>query len=479
MNKTVKVNLGGFVFQLDEDAYELLKAYVLKLEQKYSDTSEGLEIINDIEGRIAELLLNALADGREIVSRIDVEEVLALMGEPEAYMDEEDGEDSKSRPRSRGKLYREPENAVIGGVAAGIATHLKINSAWVRLAFLISMFAWTFGFWAYIVFWIVLPKRNTPLYRSQDVNESALVQLLNGIFKLLGNIVKVVFRIVTVLLGVSLILAGLPVLLVLLGVSIFPALGWINVGSWGISPQEVFSFIDFAMVQDASLMGLVLFLIVTIIPVFLLTYWGVRLLFFIKVKDAWLHITAGVMWVVASVLLGLVVSPNATLFVENESSYERIEISLAPDTLWMMVDTPIDREEYDRSISLPEEEMTFFYNKEKKKSCGLVELDMHNSMDSLAYYSIKKEACGSSRSSARQNLNKISYHTVHNNNHLALDEGYITTSVDMPWIPAHVEVDVFVPASTVLVVDKRLKRLSDAEDSFWRLNNKIVYVDMD
>ena len=479
MNKTVKVNLGGFVFQLDEDAYVLLKSYIEKLEQKFSNSPEGLEIIEDIESRIAELLSSILAGGREVVGLADIEGVIGVMGEPEAYVDEEAvGEKPKSRHRVRGKLYREPENAVVGGVASGIATYFGIHSAWVRLAFLGALFAWTLGFWGYLLLWIVVPKRKVPLYNVEDNDVSGLVHVLNGVFSLLGKLIKLVFRTFTIVLGAALVLSGLPVVIVILGVSIFPNFNWVMIDGWGISPRELYGFLDFAMVHDGSVLSLVLFLLVTIIPVLLITYWGVRLLFLIKVKDAWLHITAGVLWLVSSILLGVVLSPNVTLFVERESNNDRVEMSVAPDTLWLMMDNVIDQDIYDKSISLPDEELVFYYNKAQKKSCGLLELDIHTSLDSMLYFIIDKQASGSSHKVARRNLENVSYNYVHNATHLALDEGYYTSSNDYPWIPSHVEVDLFVPATTVIVVDKRIKRLIDAEDSLRGRSNEIIYVDM-
>jgi len=478
MNKTVKVNLGGFVFQLDEDAYALLKSYIAKLEHQFSNSPEGVEIVADIESRIAELLLTLLAGGREVVGLSDIEEVIRVMGEPEAYVDEEEeSERPKSRQRIRSKLYREPDNAVVGGVASGIATYFGINSVWVRLVFLVALFAWTIGFWAYLLLWLVVPKRKTPLYKVESHNVSGLEHMLSGVFILLAKVVKFVFRTFTILLGSVLVLSGLPVVIAILGISLFPNFNWIIIDGWGMSPLELYSFLDFAMVHDGSVLSLVLFLLVTIIPVLLLTYWGVRLLFLIKVKDAWLHISAGVLWFISTILLGVVLSPNATLFVENESSYERIEMSVEPDTLWLMMDNDIDQDIYNKSLSLPDEEMVIYYNKAQEKSCGLLELDIHTSQDSTLYFMVNKRVRGSSRKVARQNLDVVTYNYVSNATHLALDEGYYTSSSDYPWIPSHVEVDLFVPATTVLLVDKRIKRLVDAEDSLRGITNEVIYVD--
>lgn len=475
MNKTVKVNLGGFVFQLDEDAYDLLKSYLLKLEQKFSNTAEGLEIIEDIESRIAELLSAKLDGGREVVNLTDIEAVIGVMGEPDSYMNDE-GAPTDVRPKSKGKLYREPQNAVIGGVASGIATHLGINSAWVRLAFLLSLFAWTIGFWAYMVFWIILPARKGGFYQNNKQDESPFVEVLNRIFNFIGNLFKVILRVITIVLGVSLILAGFPVIVALLGFSILPVVNWFP---WaGISPQEVFNFLDFAIVQDGSVLTLILLAIVTLVPILMLTYWGVRLLFLIKVKDAWLHITAGVLWLVASIFLGIIVAMNVTMFVDNESSTERVELSTSPDTLRVMMDAPIDLDYYDRSIRIPDEDIAFYYNEYKNESCGLVTFNIRNSNDGLAYFIVEKEVGGSSKSNARRNLQRVTYNYVYNENHLALDEAFVCSAHGIPWIPAQVEVDLYVPKSTVLIVDKRIKRLRETERYLRRLDNELIFIEL-
>ena len=55
------------------------------------------------------------------------------------------------------KLSRNPMNKVIGGVCSGLAEFFGLDVALVRIAFVIAFLFASFGFWLYIILWIVLP----------------------------------------------------------------------------------------------------------------------------------------------------------------------------------------------------------------------------------------------------------------------------------------------------------------------------------
>ena len=56
------------------------------------------------------------------------------------------------------KLSRNTMNKVIGGVCSGLAEFFGLDVALVRIAFVISFMFASFGFWLYIILWIVLPE---------------------------------------------------------------------------------------------------------------------------------------------------------------------------------------------------------------------------------------------------------------------------------------------------------------------------------
>ncbi|MGL5272190.1 MAG: HAAS signaling domain-containing protein, partial [Phocaeicola sp.] len=89
MRKTLTINLGGTVYTINEDAYELLESYLEALRAHFSSSKEGEEIVNDIELRISEIFSEHLARGVQVIDYIHVEKVIARMGKPEEMEKEE------------------------------------------------------------------------------------------------------------------------------------------------------------------------------------------------------------------------------------------------------------------------------------------------------------------------------------------------------------------------------------------------------
>lgn len=58
------------------------------------------------------------------------------------------------------KLERNPMNKVIGGVCSGLADYFNLDVALVRVLFVIALLFASFGFWLYLILWIVIPERN-------------------------------------------------------------------------------------------------------------------------------------------------------------------------------------------------------------------------------------------------------------------------------------------------------------------------------
>jgi phage shock protein PspC (stress-responsive transcriptional regulator) len=180
MNKTININLGGFFFHIDEDAYKKLRRYLDSISKSLSDDAQGKnEIIADIEARISELLSEKITDARQVVNEGDIEEIIAIMGQPEDYSDTEsaytDARYSYSRNNTSGKkLFRDGDDKFLGGVAAGIAHYFGVDTIWIRLGLLALFFGAGFGVLVYIILWILLPEAKTTAEKLQmegeDVN---------------------------------------------------------------------------------------------------------------------------------------------------------------------------------------------------------------------------------------------------------------------------------------------------------------------
>lgn len=158
MKKNFSVNIGSRLFNIDDDAFERLQSYLGRLRNFFASEEGGDEIMTDIEMRIAELLEQKKANGNTIISLANVEEVIADMGEPDQLSGSQ-GE--PSRVKTKGKLYRDPDNRQIGGVCSGIGAWFGIDPLWVRVAFAFITLMYGTGVIIYLVLWIILPEAGT------------------------------------------------------------------------------------------------------------------------------------------------------------------------------------------------------------------------------------------------------------------------------------------------------------------------------
>jgi len=159
MKITVNINLGGYAFNVDEDAYERLRQYMKTLEKEFSGESSAAEIMTDIEGRIAELFKMRLNSYKQVITMKDVEEVMAILGTPEAISGS--GTTEERPPRSQRRIYRDPDRRIIGGVCAGLGAYFNWDPIIWRVLFGALVIAGGFGIALYLILWIVLPEAKT------------------------------------------------------------------------------------------------------------------------------------------------------------------------------------------------------------------------------------------------------------------------------------------------------------------------------
>ena len=164
MNKTVNINLAGVFFHIDENAYAKLQRYLSAIKRSFEGVTGEDEIIADIEARISELFSSKIQDARQVISLKELDEVIAVMGQPEDYMVDDDifddapasNKSKRSSSSSSGngkKLYRDTENAYIGGVSSGLGHYFGIDSLWIRLGWVFLVLV---GFGSPILIYILL-----------------------------------------------------------------------------------------------------------------------------------------------------------------------------------------------------------------------------------------------------------------------------------------------------------------------------------
>lgn len=193
MKKVININFQGRVIPIEETAFDLLKQYTESLRRYFSNEEGRDEIINDIEGRIAELFSDRLKKGAICITDEDVNSIIASMGRPEDFeaaeaetisaagnAKSESGSQYQSGPTpysapgssyNRGRFSRNADDKIIGGVCSGLANYLGIDPVIMRIIFVL-LFAPLF--WIYLLLWIIVPSQSLSsnitkrLYRNPD-----------------------------------------------------------------------------------------------------------------------------------------------------------------------------------------------------------------------------------------------------------------------------------------------------------------------
>lgn len=189
MNKVQHINLGGFPFTIDEDAFEHLSRYLETIHRHFRGSEGYEEITNDIEARMAELFRESLGERGTIITMKEVKDAIVIMGTPEDFGAEpvEDEPEPRSstgsgyRPGKR--LFRNPEDEVLGGVCSGIAAYFGIaDPLWIRLLFIVITISGGFGIPAYLILWAIVPKAETAsdrlAMRGEPINASNIGKII-------------------------------------------------------------------------------------------------------------------------------------------------------------------------------------------------------------------------------------------------------------------------------------------------------------
>jgi len=162
MKITVSINLGGYSFNIDEDAYSELKRYLKSLELHFAGEESSSEILSDIETRIAELFRARLSAYKQVITMDDVHNAISVLGTPED-ISEEEGTSAREKFSTPGyhRMYRDPDRRIIGGVCAGMGAYWSIDPWIVRVIFLIITMMGGLGILIYLILYIVLPEAKT------------------------------------------------------------------------------------------------------------------------------------------------------------------------------------------------------------------------------------------------------------------------------------------------------------------------------
>ena len=177
------------VYHIDDDAYRLLDDYLANLKHFFRKQEGAEEIVNDIEIRIAELFAEKVSAGKQVITIADVEEIIARVGKPEDFgvSDDESEPHKKEQTASSGqgytrtttarRLFRDPDNKLLGGVAAGLAAYFGWDITLVRILMIILVFVpYCPMIILYIIGWLVIPEARTAAEKLSMRGEAVTIE---------------------------------------------------------------------------------------------------------------------------------------------------------------------------------------------------------------------------------------------------------------------------------------------------------------
>jgi phage shock protein PspC (stress-responsive transcriptional regulator) len=176
MKKVITANIGGKSFMIDDDAFLKLQNYLNSFKSTINHPKDAEEIMEEIEIRVAEIIQEHLRNEMQSVNCALVNIVIAQLGRPEGAHGYDYPHAEYIPPRPRKRLYRDPDNRILGGVCSGVAAFFDLDIAIVRVIFLVALIFMGVGFWLYIILWIVAPAARTVAEKLEMRGEPATAE---------------------------------------------------------------------------------------------------------------------------------------------------------------------------------------------------------------------------------------------------------------------------------------------------------------
>lgn len=511
MNKTVTINISGIIFHIEEDAYERLSKYLNTIKSYFKDSDGRDEIMADIEARIAELLREKVSNVKQVVMMNDVDHVISVMGKPEDYTGEASDEGDTGREntssatneddfidfskKKRRRVFRDPDDKVIGGVCSGIASYFDFDPLWLRLGLVGFTLLGGAGILIYIILWIVIPIAKTTAekleMRGEKVNinnikktveeemgnlkqkakdfekevknfsspenrakvrtgterfADFMTSLFGGIFKVLGKIIAVVMIFIGVIFTIGLFST-------VFGVA---HIGWDNSFEWMnlVLPNEG----QFVL----TMITLILFLG---IPFIMLIYAGIRVLLGIRERNKYVNIGATSLWAIGVGLMIWVVINFVVEFRENSYITEVYKIDTKSDTLYLKAedsgegwnqDAPPFRK---KRRSFNNRDIDFVKIDEKVVRFGFPDLSVETSEDDTFRIEIVRYAHGTDKKSASNRAKNIRYKDPSVVDSMVIFDEVCYFPTSDKWRGQDVKIIVKVPKGKAVFLGKSIKNV--------------------
>lgn len=506
MKKTLTINISGIIFNIDEDAYEVLNQYLGRIRDYFSKQEGGDEVYADIEARMAEHLGQRISETKQVITLQDIREVTGIMGDVSDLSGDpaagtgspEPGTGAEPSGRGPKRLFRDPEVRILGGVCGGLGAWFRLDPVIFRLLFIILTFS-GFGIPVYLILWIITPLAQSPADKlemhgrpvtvrnmeqslkrewtqvrgtlQKGVPEVGLLmerlgRAILAILRLAWSVFRVFFGILLIILGMSLLFALLTVL--------FGWFGPLYADDHDIIlslPALIQTFIGKGLSPGLVMMTLLVF---TGIPLLLLLYSGLRMSFRIP-KIPYAGMTAFNVWLISlfmMIYLGFRISSNYRV-PQTVSQKDTTAAACHSDTIYLALDEAL-ADSLGKTGIVTSLRDPGLWVLDDRSVLLRPELSVIPSDDSLVHLSMNVFARGKSPSDALKNARGVKYRYAVKDSLFTFDPVALLPEKE-PWQARNIRLRLSVPEGRVVCMDSSVYRILDRdvhEDSYWMAGKK-------
>lgn len=515
MNKTISINLGGFFFHIDEDAYQKLSRYFDAVKRSLSADGRD-EIMKDIESRIAELFQERLKNDKQVVGLSEIEDVISIMGQPEDYkIDDEKTSYQSSSSSSTNfyypskRLYRDKENGMLGGVMAGLGHYLGIDTLWLRIFMVILFFGFGTGLFVYIVLWVLVPEAVTTTQKLEMKGQPITISNIEKKVKegfdditskfsnidhekitntaksgatrigsTIEEVITTIFKVFAKLIGSFIIFFSGIALIAVIITSI------IMIFSSTMPENYILNNIQTPIGLETPLwVQGILLLLGFGIPLFFILILGLKLMVNnLRSIGNYVKYSLLAVWIIAiGIIISLGINEASQLAFEGKSVQKEV-IAIAPtDTLKIKFKnndfySKNNYRNHDFKITQDEGDNEIIYSNN-------VSIEIKETDAAAPYMLIEKLANGKSTSQAKKRAEKIKYEYKIEGNTIILDN-YLLTAVENKFRGQEVEIYLYLPKGTIFQTDESFSNFDRSDYEFFDENeyetkNPVYRVDAD
>ena len=516
MNKTITSNIAGYVFHIDENAYDKLDAYLNTIRSYFKDSQGKEEIIADIEARLAEMLQERMTDAKQVISLEDVNHVIGVMGQPEAFLEDDPDTAAWTEQKTTGsasgprRLFRDPDNRVMAGICSGISHYIGLSDPiWLRLAFVLALFV-SFGtaLIVYVILYLIIPEATTTAEKLQMRGESVTVSniekrvneeietvkgkwnelhnnsgagrkvgdFIHRLFTLFISLAAGALKFLGKLFGLAFLVGGTIGFISILGIP-FGLPTMISMGNDGlVSSFEVQDLLQ-NLIGGTGMMwwAYLCFILAWGVPLLALAYLGARLLFSFRRRIPGVGISLVLLWIIGVVMTFAISSIVASDFSSQGTDTETVELQFDanPDqTIHLGLNHEMGEDEPTHEVDIFD--ISLLTSGTSTRLYGKPEFDINMAKSGGPKLVVKRSARAKKKPAAVERASQINYGFTTSDTSLLLN-GFFEIPENELWRTQDVELELLLPVGyTVYLDDELIQIIYDIDNVTGTYDSKMV-----